>query len=72
MEGDGGFNRVKLQYLTLANVTKAYDHVNTLLGGLPDLGFPVIKTGMTTMVSWLDSLKCTALIRGWEIFEMSG
>lgn len=73
MEGDGGFNRVRFKYLDLASFKEAYDPANTLRGCLPDLSFPVIKMGMTAMVSWLDSsLRCTTLIRGWEIFEMLG
>lgn len=47
--------------------------MNTVLECLSDLGFPVIKTGMTTMVSWSNfSLKGIVLIRSWEIFEMPG
>lgn len=72
-EGDGGFNRMRLNYLTLENFTQAYDHGNTLLECFPDLTFPVIKMGMTTMVSWLNSsLKCVVSITCWEIFEMPG
>lgn len=73
MEGDDGFNRVRFKYLTSASFTKTHDPASTLLGNLPDLGFPVIKMGMTTMGSWLDSsLRYTTLIRGWEISEMLG
>ena len=65
MEEDGGFNRLRLKYFTLSNLTEAYDPVNSLLGCLPDLSFPVIKTGVTTTVLWSDSsLKCIDFIQG--------
>ena len=54
---------MRLNYLTY--------HGNMLLECLPDLTFPVIKMGMTTMVPWLNSsLKCVVSITCWGIFEM--
>ena len=71
VKGDVGFDRVRLKYLDLADFTKAYDRVNTLRGRLPDLSFPIFRSGMMTMAWWSDSsLRSTPAIRGWERFAM--
>lgn len=60
---------MRLKYLDLADFTKAYDHVNILLGYLPDLSIPILRSGMTTM-AWSSDPSRRSIPVTREVFEM--